>query len=301
MVVEYKVAEKEDNIILKSILKNKMKFSINIIKKIEPYIKLYRENIMLQNVKVTNRVKYKDRITVDVAKFEQDITLPNEYFVNKYNCNKKNINILYEDEYILAVEKPAGLNIHPTCLEITETLANSVAPYLYEQGVYKIHIVNRLDKDTSGVCIFAKNAYIQELFNKDLEYSKEYIAVVHGKIDKEKDIISAPISRKQGSIIEREVSSFGKEAITEYTVLSYNSEQDYTVVQVKLHTGRTHQIRVHMSHMGHPLLGDELYGGKKDLITRQALHCYKLGFKHPVTGKFVEIVCNFSGDMVKIM
>ena len=300
MVIEYKVAEKEDNIILKNILKNKMKFSINIIKKIEPYIKIYRENIMLQNVKVTNRVKYKDRITVDVAKFEQDITLPNEYFVNKYNCNKKNINILYEDEYILAVEKPAGLNIHPTCLEITETLANSVAPYLYEQGVYKIHIVNRLDKDTSGVCIFAKNAYIQELFNKDLEYSKEYIAVVHGKIDKEKDIISAPISRKQGSIIEREVSSFGKEAITEYTVLKYNEAYDYTTLLVKLHTGRTHQIRVHMSHIGHPLLGDELYGGKKNLITRQALHCYKLSFTHPITGRNIQIECDLPEDMEKL-
>ena len=300
MVVEYKVAEKEDNIILKSILKNKMKFSINIIKKIEPYIKLYRDDAEILNLKVTNRVKYKDRITVDIAKFEQDTTLPNEYFVNKYNCTKKNINILYEDEYILAVEKEAKLNIHPTCLEITETLANFVAPYLYEQGVYKIHIVNRLDKDTSGVCIFAKNAYIQELFNKGLDYLKEYIAIVQGKIDEKHDIISAKIARKAGSIIEREVSDVGKEAITEYTVLKYNEIYDYTTLLVKLHTGRTHQIRVHMSHIDHPLLGDELYGGKKDLITRQALHCYKLSFTHPITGRNIQIECDLPEDMEKV-
>lgn len=278
-----------------------MKLSVNIIKKIEAYVKVYRENMEIPNIKVTNRVKHKDKIIVEIGRFERDNTLSSEYFVNKYNCVKKDIHILYEDDYILAAIKPAGINMHPTCLEIRETLANYVAAYLYEQGIYKVHIVNRLDKDTSGVCIFAKNAYIQELFSKCSDYSKEYIAIVQGKLDKEKDIISAPISRKQGSIIEREVSSQGKEAITEYTVLKYNEKKDYTTLLVKLHTGRTHQIRVHMAYIGHPLLGDELYGGKKDLILRQALHCYKLSFKHPVTGKFVEIVCDLPGDMVKIM
>ena len=300
MIVEYKVLEKEDNIILKSILKNKMKISINIIKKIEPYVKLYRDDAEILNVKVTNRVKYKDRIAVDISKFEQDTTLPDEYFVNKYNCPKKNINILYEDEYIVAVEKEADLNIHPTCLEITETLANFVAPYLYKQGVYKIHIVNRLDKDASGVCIFAKNAYIQELFNRDLDYSKEYVAIVHGKLEKPNDILSAKIARKPGSIIEREVSDAGKEAITEYTVLKYNEKKDYTTLLVKLHTGRTHQIRVHMKYIGHPLLGDELYGGKQDLISRQALHCYRLSFAHPITNRNIKIVCDLPEDMKKL-
>lgn len=285
---------------LKSVLKSKMKLSINIIKQIEPYVKIYRDDVEIQNIRVTNRVKYRDKIIINIGKFEQDTLTIQDCFINKYKCTEKKLNILYEDEYILAVEKDAYLNVHPTCSETEVTLANNVAIYLSKKGIFKMHIVNRLDKNTSGICIFAKNAYIQELFAKGVDYSKEYIAVVHGKLKREKDVISAPIARKPGSIIEREVSSTGKEAITEYKVLEYNNEKDYSVILVKLHTGRTHQIRVHMAHIGHPLLGDTLYGGKTDFILRQALHCYRLKFRHPITGDLVEIVCTLPEDMNKL-
>lgn len=169
--------------------------------------------------------------------------------------------------------------------------------------------VTRLDKDTSGVCIFAKHPYIQELFNlkkEEMKLNKEYIAVVNGKI-KDRGIIEAPISRKVNTIILREVRSDGKYAKTEFERLEYIREKDYSVVKIKLYTGRTHQIRVHMSYIGHTLLGDDLYAKESEkenilkLIKRQALHCDKISFRHPVTGKSLTLLASIPNDILALI
>ena len=166
----------------------------------------------------------------------------------------------------------------------------------------KIRPINRLDKDTSGIVIFAKSEYIQDNI-KILD--KEYLALSLGKFDKNKGIIDKPIKRKENSIIERCISSDGEKAITHFEVLNSffsKEEENYiSLVNCKLETGRTHQIRVHLSSINHPILGDTLYGMPSKLISRQALHCFKMKFIHPVTKKEITINSPIPNDMKKII
>ena len=166
----------------------------------------------------------------------------------------------------------------------------------------KIRIVNRLDRDTSGIVIFAKNEYIQECLisqMKDNIFLKEYIGILIGILDKKNGIIDAPIARKQGSIIERCIDENGQNAITHYTV--DKELKDLSVVHFILKTGRTHQIRVHSLHIGHPLLGDTLYGECSESINRQALHAYKVTFIHPITKEKMIIEAELPNDMKNII
>lgn len=160
-----------------------------------------------------------------------------------------------------------------------------------KSGIHKkIRPVNRLDLNTTGLIIFAKNEYIQESLIRQMKnsiFTKEYLAIVTGTLENKKGIIDASISRKENSIIERCVSKNGQRAITEYEVIK--NSKDISLVKCKLLTGRTHQIRVHMAYIGHPLLGDTLYGKESNLIKRQALHCYKIVFLHPVSYKKIEL------------
>ena len=159
-----------------------------------------------------------------------------------------------------------------------------------KSGIHKkIRPVNRLDLNTSGLIIFAKNEYIQESLIRQMKnniFTKEYLAIVTGSLENKKGKIDAPISRKENSIIERCVSKIGQRAITEYEVIK--NSKDMCLVKCNLITGRTHQIRVHMAYIGHPLLGDTLYGKESTIIKRQALHCYKIAFLHPVSHKKIE-------------
>ena len=213
------------------------------------------------------------------------------------------INIIYEDEAYLVVNKPAGIPVHPSMDHYTDSLANGVIFYFNQIGLKKkIRPVNRLDKDTSGIVIFAKNEYIQECLIKQMknkQFIKKYIAIVNGNLDNLEGIINAPIARKENSIIERCVSETGDTAITHYKVLKRNDNFD--VIECILETGRTHQIRVHMSAIGHYILGDTLYGEHDSKFKRQLLHAYKIKFIHPIKNTPVEYIANIPDDIAKLI
>ena len=213
------------------------------------------------------------------------------------------LNIIYEDEYYIVINKPSGIAIHPSILHYTDSLANGVKFYFEQKNIKKkIRPINRLDKDTSGIVIFAKNEYIQEFLVKEMKkntFFKEYIAVCEGMFESKIGTINLPIGRKENSIIERCVCSDGDIAITHYNVLK--SLKNTSVVHVTLETGRTHQIRVHLSNIGHPILGDTLYGNPSSVINRQALHAYKVKFIHPITGLNVEDIATIPSDIKSII
>lgn len=213
------------------------------------------------------------------------------------------LNIIYEDEAYIVVNKPAGIPVHPSMDHYTDSLSNGIAFYFNQIGLKKkIRPVNRLDKDTSGIVIFAKNEYIQECLVRQMkskEFIKRYIAVVNGNLDNLEGTINAPIARKEGSIIERCVSETGDIAITHYKVLKRKT--DFDIVECILETGRTHQIRVHFACLGHSLLSDTLYGTSSSLINRQALHAYKVEFTHPLSKKKVKYIATVPEDLNKLM
>lgn len=212
------------------------------------------------------------------------------------------LNIIYEDEAYIVVNKPAGIPVHPSMDHYTDSLSNGIAFYFNQIGLKKkIRPVNRLDKDTSGIVIFAKNEYIQECLVRQMkskEFIKRYIAVVNGNLDNLEGTINAPIARKEGSIIERCVSETGDIAITHYKVLKRKT--DFDIVECILETGRTHQIRVHFAYLGHSLLSDTLYGTSSSLINRQALHAYKVEFTHPLSKKKVKYIATVPEDLNKL-
>ena len=214
---------------------------------------------------------------------------------------KMDLNILYEDDALLIINKPAGIPVHPSMDHFTDSLSNGVRYYFDSINLKKkIRPVNRLDKNTSGIVIFAKNEYIQECLVRQMKtdtFEKEYIAICEGKFEREEGVINAPICRKENSIIERCVNENGDTAITEYKVLMYNETSNYSIVKCNLKTGRTHQIRVHMSYIGHPILGDTLYGNPSNLIQRQALHSYKVEFIHPISREEVTFSTELPSDM----
>mgnify|MGYP000091995699 FL=1 len=267
-------------------------------------------NSTLQNeLKISSRLLYKliklNKIELNhkpcdtrkTGTFGDTITINFDYEEDNSNIipTKMNLNIIFEDDWLLVVNKPAGIAIHPSVLHYYDSLCNGIKFYFDKIGLKKkIRPVNRLDLNTSGLVVFAKCEYIQEyLINqmKNNQFKKEYLAVCNGFFDKKSGTINLPIARKENSIIERCISENGQTAITHYEVLK--EFDNYSLVKCSLETGRTHQIRVHMSAIGHPLLGDSLYGSISDLINRQALHCFNLQFIHPVYNNDL----NFWGDL----
>ncbi|WP_188006702.1 Pseudouridine synthase [Sporosarcina sp. ANT_H38] len=213
------------------------------------------------------------------------------------------LTIVYEDEALIIVNKPAGQSTIPSRDHPTGTMANIVAgKFAKERLPATVHVVTRLDKDTSGLICIAKNRHIHHLLSEQMMkfgFHRQYIAFVEGYVEKDQISIVQPIGRKDGSIIERIVREDGQFARTEVEVL-HRSEVDglhLTKIGLILHTGRTHQIRVHMRWVGHPLHGDDLYGGSHGLIGRQALHCAMIGFLHPLTNEKVEFRCDIPLDM----
>ena len=210
------------------------------------------------------------------------------------------IEILYEDDYFLIINKPAGIPVHPSTLHFNDTLSNGVKYYYDKNNINKkIRIVTRLDRNTSGIVVIAKNEYIQEQLIYQMKkglFQKEYIAICNGIFKDKAGTIDANIKRKANSIIERCISNNGQTAITEYKVIE--EKDNKSKVLVKLKTGRTHQIRVHMAYIGHPIIGDDLYGKSSNFINRQALHAYKIYFIHPILNKKIEIESKLPNDML---
>ena len=213
------------------------------------------------------------------------------------------LNIVYEDECLLIINKPPNIAIHPSLLHYDNSLSNGVKYYFNLIGLHKkIRPVNRLDRNTSGLVVFAKNEYVQEFLIKEMQsktFSKEYLAILEGTLDKKQGTINVPIARKKDSIIERCIDNSGDNSITHYKVLK--EFDNFSLVNFKLETGRTHQIRVHSSYIGHPILGDDLYGNKSNLINRQALHSYKISFIHPKTRRKMHFEINMPQDMLNII
>lgn len=234
----------------------------------------------------------------------------------EFTHTKMNLDIVYEDDYILAINKSSGVLMHPTSTVRDGTLANGVL-YYYNQTnqAHDFHPVHRLDKDTSGIVIIAKTSVVQHAFDKQrTKFQKVYDAIVEGTMPSQSLTINYPIGRKPGSIIERCCTLIGKPARTDVTVLTHHivsqpiqmdknlsTQQVLTHVQCVLHTGRTHQIRVHLSHLGFPLAGDDLYGGHLDYIRRQALHAGYLAFTHPMTQEYVELRAPLPKDMSDLL
>ena len=243
----------------------------------------------------------------------------------EFSLSPMDLDIVYEDEHILVINKAAGVLMHPTSTVRDHTLANGVLYYYQETHQhYDFHPVHRLDKDTSGIVIIAKTSVVQHAFDKKhTHFHKSYDAIVEGKLPAVPLTINWPIGRKPGSIIERYCTNEGKPARTDITVISHNTrpivdkspiidsntiigsnnmadrncETHFTHLQCLLHTGRTHQIRVHVSQLGYPLAGDDLYGGHLDYIQRQALHAARVSFHHPMTNKWLELSADMPQDM----
>lgn len=233
----------------------------------------------------------------DIVKIILDFPEDNSNIVSK----KMDLDIVYEDEHILAINKPAGIPVHPSILHFEDSLANGVKYYFDTIKLKKkIRAINRIDLNTSGLVLLAKNQYIQECLIKQMTtnvFKKTYLAVVSGILKEKTGTINAPIARKENSIIERCISPDGQSAITHFKVLE--EFNNYSLVQCILGTGRTHQIRVHMAYIGHPLLGDNLYNPEDNLnlINRQALHSYKMEFIHPISNKVMSLKAELPTDM----
>lgn len=199
------------------------------------------------------------------------------------------LDIILEDDYLLVINKPSGLLMHPTSSERYHTLANGVLAYFQQHGIdASFHPIHRLDKDTSGLVIIAKNALVQHTFTKQhTRIQKVYDAITDGIIPVDQLSIHFPIARLEGSIIERCTHLLGQPAHTDVTVVQRYPH--HTHVRCYLHTGRTHQIRVHLSTLGYPLAGDDLYGGSLTWQTKQCLHASELYFIHPMTQEWMAL------------
>lgn len=232
------------------------------------------------------------------------LVLPEEKPVIKIAASPKPIEVLYEDANWLLVAKPAGLTSVPGPSNREDTLVNRVKYYLERNGRKNVvpHIITRLDRYTSGVVLLAKHSFAQGLIDKQVsnhEFDKRYYAIVAGQIAKQHGLIEAPLKRKEGENFQI-VSPDGRQAVTEYWLKA--NLAGGSLVEVKLHTGRTHQIRVHFQSKGHPLLGDELYKGPLDMgIERQALHAYHLAFNDPFTNKRLVVEAPLPSDMKSVL
>ena len=295
MELEYVVTNNDNNKIVKDILLSKFQISHRLLVTLKRKNSIYLDDIPTF---VYQKVNAGNKISVSFS-YEED----NSNIVPK----KMSLDIISEDNCYIVVTKPAGIPVHPSMAHYEDSLSNGIRFYFDSIGLKKkIRPVNRIDKNTSGLVIFAKNEYVQEALIRQMasnDFKKEYIAIIEGYFKIKNGTIDKLIARKENSIIERCVDNNGDKAITHYEVvkeLTINN-REISIVKCILETGRTHQIRVHMSYIGHPLLGDDLYGGNMDLIKRQALHSYKIGFIHPATNKAVTYEAPMPNDLLCII
>lgn len=282
--LEFKVPEDCDNMLARRFLRGKCGLSARII------TRLTREKDgILMDGKILRTV---DFVTAGKTVV---ISLPPES--TDIEPTKGELNIAFEDDYVLIVNKPCCMPVHPVKQHQTDTLANIVAYRCKEIGDdFVFRAVNRLDKDTSGLVIIAKNKFFANALKNNV--CKKYYAVCEGSITKE-GTVSAPIGLRDDSKIVRTVRSGGAMSVTHYKPIY--AGKNYSLVELWLETGRTHQIRCHMSYLGHPLAGDDLYGGELDKITRQALHCYEVSFIHPVTKESITVTSQIPDDMQSVI
>ena len=214
------------------------------------------------------------------------------------------LDIIYEDEDLLVLNKPAGMPIHPSLNNYTNSIANALAYYFQSQGKpFIFRCCNRLDRDTSGLTIVSKHLVSGSILSdmtKYREVHREYLAIARGSVTPSEGTIPAPLGRKEGTIIERTVDwEHGEDAVTHYKVVK--EANGHSLVSLRLETGRTHQIRIHMKYLGYPLIGDYLYNPDMEYMTRQALHSHHMEFTHPITGEHMSFTAPLPEDMAQVM
>lgn len=214
------------------------------------------------------------------------------------------LDIIYEDEDLLVLNKPAGMPIHPSLNNYTNSMANALAYYFQSQGKpFIFRCCNRLDRDTSGLTIVSKHLVSGSILSdmtKYREVHREYLAIARGSVTPSEGTIQAPLGRKGGTIIERTVDwEHGEDAVTHYKVVK--EANGHSLVSLRLETGRTHQIRIHMKYLGYPLIGDYLYNPDMEYMTRQALHSHHMEFTHPITGEYMSFTAPLPEDMARVM
>lgn len=281
--LEFIVPDNLDNVTVKTFLRRNCGVSARMITR----LKREKDGILRnnKNIKTIDVLSKGDKIVLNIPEENNNITPV-----------KGDLKILYEDDYIIILDKPFGVPVHPTKVHQLDTLANFLS---YRQNIlnenYKFRAINRLDKDTSGIVIVAKDKYTA--YNLFDNVDKTYYAVCEGIIN-EAGTINKPIRLLDGHSIQRVCADDGLKSVTHYKpVLSKN---DHTLLEIKLETGHTHQIRVHFSSIGHPLAGDDMYGGSLKYIKRQALHCGKMEFIHPITKEKIKIESKIPDDIEKL-
>jgi 23S rRNA pseudouridine1911/1915/1917 synthase len=255
------------------------------------------------------RMKKKVKVNNEIVNWNQ-LLQPNDrlqiqfYFSeeNKLKPFYQELDLLYEDDHLLIINKPAGMDTHPNNPTDEHTLSNIVAFHFIMEGLpTSPRHIHRLDRDTSGAILFAKHPLAASLLDQMLEkreIKRTYIAIVDGIVKQNKGTINASIGRDRHHATRRRVSPSGQHAITNYRVVQRNQQLQQTLVELSLQTGRTHQIRVHMSHIGHPLVGDSLYGGSSSPF-KQALHAIRLQLTHPFTEENIEVMAPAPSDIFK--
>jgi len=291
MILEYLVTKKECNTTVNNILKNHLHLSRKQIARLKA-----KNYIYLNNINCHIKVNVKENDIVKIQLFEHITS-------NSIIPTPMAIDILYEDEYIIVLNKPKNTLVHPVGKEIANTLSNGIKYYFAQKNIFMIpRPVGRLDRNTTGVIVFAKNSHVHSIMVQTMNLStsyKRYIAITKNSLIKKEGIIDLPIKRMDGSIITRIVSPEGKKSITKYKIIeTYNN---FSLIQFELLTGRTHQIRVHCKQLNIPIIGDTLYGDASDLINRQALHSHKTFFIHPFTQKETLLFAPIPNDMLFVL
>ena len=291
---EYTVTKEDEGVPVKGLLRTKFSFSSRLLTKLK-----YQHLVFLNGEEVAGW------ITPQIGDI-LSIKLPEE----KSDFPAEDIPIypVFEDDDLLILNKQPGVIVHPTKGHPLHTIANGLMKYMQDTGqTFKIRFVNRLDMDTTGLLIVAKNSHSQDDLTKQMKANtieKRYIAIVNGIVKEDAFTIDLPIGRPDPENVARGVMlEGGYPSVTHVKVLeSFPKGKGYTMVELLLETGRTHQIRVHMSHIGYPLVGDYLYGGEAPwLLDRQALHAYKLSFNHPVTGKRLTVDAPLPHDIQEVI
>ena len=285
--MRYETQERDEGLKIRDVLKRRLDFSTRLIRKLkeEGGVFLDGEERWL-NVPVRKGQLIEVRFPEEKSWFEpQEIPL----------------DIRWEDEDLLILTKPPGIVVHPTKGHPSGTIANGLAYYMMQKGEnWKIRFVNRLDMDTSGLLIVSKNAFSQEHLQQQMKSGtivKKYLAVVEGILEEEEGVIDLPIGLIGENEVGRCVREDGYPSVTKYKKIR-EIGKERTLAELTLETGRTHQIRVHMSHIGHPVTGDSLYGKPDpESIGRQALHAWALSFDHPITKQRIEITAELPADM----
>lgn len=293
----YIVPEEEEGLELKSILRRRLALSRKLLSR----VKLTERGITVNGVRqyINVRVKAGDVVEIRMEEETSDDILPQDIPVD----------VIFEDDHLLVVHKPAGMIVHPTTGHWSNTLANGVIHMWMKRGLkIRFRPIHRLDKETSGVLAIAKNPYIHQNISLQMQngsVDKEYLALVRGRMEQETGTVNAPIDRDPASPHYRIVTPAGYPSVTHYRVVE--QLQDAALLSIRLETGRTHQIRVHMSHLGHPLFGDSMYGWEKEggeavertslPPGRHALHAFRLAFFHPMRGEKMTFSAPLPEDM----